>query len=231
MKRDDIAAVEEIVGVRFHNKELLIQALTHRSYLNEHRKEGGKHNEILEFLGDAVLDLVVTEYLVRNVKGQTEGHLSMLRGKLVENEALNKLAKSLGIMRYWRASKGEKKGVSERGFDRHRHGANTVEAIIAAIYLDRGKIAAETFILTTVVSYLEEITDPNDPKSKLQEIVQEREGYTPEYQVLNSWGPDHDANYEVGVFVNKRLLAKGEGLSKKEASVAAAKNALEQLCT
>lgn len=213
------------LGEEFNNVELLATAFTHRSYLNEHRKSVKEHNERLEFLGDAVLELIVTEYLYRNYD-EPEGVLTNLRSALVRTESIGAAADRLGFNDYLRLSRGEK-----RGSDRAREQilANCFEAVIGAVYLDKGYEAAETFITKNILSTLEAILANGswmDSKSRLQELAQSIDGATPNYKVLNEQGPDHDKTFTVGVFVNETLKGKGVGPSKQSAQQRAADNAL-----
>lgn len=219
-------ATDNLTGP-FKNLDLLVTAFTHRSYVNEHKKTVKEHNERLEFLGDAVLELVVTEYLFAN-HDDPEGVLTNWRSALVRTESISAAASRLGFEQYLRLSRGEK-----RGTDRARAQilANTFEAVIGAIYLDQGYDAAKIFITANILSTFEEILKTGswmDPKSHLQEVIQSQEGHTPHYKVLNEEGPDHDKIFTVGVFVGGDLRGKGTGPSKQTAQVAAAESALKQ---
>ncbi len=219
-------AEDNLVG-KFKNIDLLVTAFTHRSYLNEHKKTVKEHNERLEFLGDAVLELVVTEYLYSNYQ-DPEGVLTNWRSALVRTESISAAAARLGFEPLLRLSRGEK-----RGTDRARAQilANTFEAVIGAIYLDQGYEAARKFIDSSILSTFENILETGswmDPKSHLQEVIQSQEGHTPHYKVLNEEGPDHDKIFTVGVFVDGDLRGKGQGPSKQAAQVAAAESALGQ---
>lgn len=214
------------LGVTFKDIELLITAFTHRSYVNEHKKTVSVHNERLEFLGDAVLELVVTEYLYANFS-DPEGVLTNWRSALVRTESIGAAASRNGFEPLLRLSRGEK-----RGSDRAREQilANSFEAVIGALYLDQGYDAANKFITETILSTFMEILDTGswmDPKSHLQEIVQSREGYTPVYKVTEETGPDHDKTFTVGVFVNNELRGSGVGPSKQAGQQKAAEAALE----
>ena len=215
------------LGFEFSNIELLITALTHRSYVNEHKKSTSVHNERLEFLGDAVLELVVTDYLYRNFK-EPEGILTSWRAALVRTESIGEAGDSLGYESLIRMSKGEKQG-SERA--RQQILANAFEAVIGAIYLEKGYQEAEKFITAHITSKLENILQEGswrDPKSHLQEVSQRIDGHTPLYKVLEEVGPDHDKVFTLGVYVGSKLLAKGQGHSKQQAQQQAARAALEQ---
>lgn len=223
----EIESLSKKLGVSFENLELFRQSLTHRSYLNEHRDYKLDHNERLEFLGDAVLELVVTEHLYNNYSNP-EGELTSWRAALVNGETLSLIAKELGVEKYLMMSKGEAK---DTGRARVYLLANAMEAIIGAIYLDKGYEESKEFISKNVISKLSEVLEKKlymDPKSLFQEKSQEIEKVTPIYKVLREWGPDHDKHFVVGVFLNDNLIAEGEGNSKQEAQRQAAKNGLEE---
>lgn len=217
------------IGVKFNNLELLQQAVTHRSYLNEHRNYKLDHNERLEFLGDAVLELVVTEYLYKNYKNP-EGELTNWRAALVNGEMLAKISKKIGVEEFLLMSRGEAK---DTGRARQYLLANAMEAIIGAIYLDQGEKGYEKageFIMKNVVVNLSEIIENKtymDPKSRFQEEAQDKVGITPSYRVLEESGPDHDKKFVVGVYLGEELIAQGEGKSKQEGQRNAAEKALE----
>ncbi len=218
----------EVLGVTFVDLDLLITAFTHRSYLNEHKKTVKQHNERLEFLGDAVLELVTTEYLFNNYTEQ-EGILTNWRSSLVRTESISAASARLNFESMLRLSKGEK-----RGTDRARAQilANTYEAVIGAIYLDQGYEASRQFIAKSLLVTFDEILETGswmDSKSHLQELVQSREGQTPSYRVLSEEGPDHDKIFTIGAFVNGKLLGKGKGASKQIAQQQAADMALKKL--
>jgi len=220
---DDLA---KKLGVKFNNPELLQQAVTHRSYLNEHRGYKLDHNERLEFLGDAVLELVVTEYLYNNYNNP-EGELTNWRAALVNGEMLAKISKELGVEEFLLMSRGEAK---DTGRARQYLLANAFESITGAMYLDRGYEVAKDFIMKNVVVRLNEIIENKlymDPKSRFQEEAQDKVGITPSYRVMSESGPDHDKKFVVGVFLETELVAKGEGPSKQEAQRSAAEKALE----
>jgi ribonuclease-3 len=214
------------IGVNFKNISLLQQALTHRSYLNEHRDYKLDHNERLEFLGDAVLELVVTEHLYKNYSNP-EGELTSWRAALVNGENLSQIAKKMGVEDYLLMSKGEAK---DTGRARQYLLANAFESITGALYLDQGYEEAKNFILKNVIVSLDEVLKKKlymDPKSFFQEKSQDVVKITPSYRVLEESGPDHDRHFVVGVYLDKELIAKGEGNSKQEAQREAAKNGLE----
>lgn len=210
----------------FKDIELLITAFTHRSYINEHRKSASEHNERLEFLGDAVLELIVTEHLYGNYS-EPEGILTNWRSALVRTESISAAAAREGFEPLLRLSRGEKRG-SERA--RQQILANAYEAVVGALYLEQGYEAAKGFIEKTLLNTFKEILENGswlDPKSRLQELVQNREGFTPEYRVLQEDGPDHDKTFVVGIYVNDEKKGEGEGPSKQDAQVAAATEALD----
>ncbi len=214
------------IEVKFKNINLLQQALTHRSYLNEHRDYKLDHNERLEFLGDAVLELAVTEYLYKNYPNP-EGELTSWRAALVNGENLAGISKKMGVEEFLLMSKGEAK---DTGRARLYLLANAMEAIIGAIYLDQGYKKAQEFILKNIANSLNEVLESKsymDSKSYFQEKAQDVAKVTPMYKVLEEKGPDHDKHFVVGVFLNDELIAKGEGNSKQEAQREAAKNGLE----
>jgi ribonuclease III len=216
---------KETLGVTFKDAGLLLTAFTHRSYVNEHKKTASEHNERLEFLGDAVLELVVTEYLYGNFK-EPEGVLTNWRSALVRTESIGAAASRSGFEPFLRLSRGEK-----RGTDRARAQilANAYEAVIGAIHLDQGYEAARAFIHASLLTTFQEILQSGswqDPKSQLQELVQSRDGYTPIYKVITEEGPDHDKIFTVGVYVGGKLKGKGLGPSKQAGQVAAAEQAL-----
>jgi ribonuclease-3 len=216
---------QETLGVTFGNIDILITAFTHRSYVNEHRKTVKEHNERLEFLGDAVLELVVTEYLYGNF-ADPEGVLTNWRSALVRTESIGSAATRFGFEPMLRLSRGER-----RGTDRARAQilANSYEAVVGAIYLDQGYDAAKVFITKSILSTFKDILDSGswqDAKSHLQELAQSRDGHTPVYKVLSEEGPDHDKIFTVGVFVNGKLKGQGTGPSKQNGQQKAAEAAL-----
>lgn len=218
---------ESELGVSFKDTSILERAFIHRSYLNEHPKTGLEHNERLEFLGDAVLELVVTDYLYTNYSNP-EGDLTNWRSALVKTESLSAVAKKLDLDRFLKLSKGEAKGNDRSRALIH---ANAVEAMIGALYLDQGYDKARQFVMDHIISTLPTILAEGswvDPKSKFQELAQEKEGFTPHYKVLEESGPDHDKVFLVGVFVGDRLCGKGQGSSKQAAQQQAAAAALKK---
>ena len=224
----DLSDLEKKISFEFKNKDFLKESLTHRSYLNEYPSVGA-HNERLEFLGDAVLELVVTEYIFHAYPDYQEGQLTGLRAALVNYQMLSKIAKETGMEEYLRLSKGEAK---DTGRAREVILANAIEALIGAIYLDAGYDGAEIFVKKFVMNHLDEVIENKlyrDPKSTLQEIVQEDLKVTPIYKVLSEMGPDHSKEFVVGVFFGEEQKAEGRGLSKQEAEIKAAEAALRKL--
>ncbi len=217
-----IEKLEQTLGVSFLNKDTLRQALVHRSYLNEHPDFALGHNERLEFLGDAVVELVVTEHLYHNYENP-EGDLTNWRASLVNADMMAGICESLGVDDYLYLSRGESKDAKSKA--RRYILANAFEAIIGAIYLDLGWEASKEFILRTVVSKLPSILEDRsyvDPKSRFQEAAQEKTGITPSYRVLSEEGPDHAKIFQVGIYLDREQVAVGTGTSKQEAQVAAA---------
>lgn len=222
----DIELFEKESGVQFRDKDLLKQAFTHRSYLNENPESDFKHNERLEFLGDAVLELVVTESLYKNYPDKPEGELTMWRAALVNARMLAIVAKDLNLGDYLLLSHGESR---ETGKARDYILANATEALLGALYLDQGLKVCTMVIEQYVLSKLPQVLKEKlfeDAKSQFQELAQEKTGITPSYQVLREWGPDHEKHFQVGVTIGKDLIATGEGTSKQEAEQEAAKAAL-----
>lgn len=223
----DIEKFETSIGVSFHNKHLLKTAFTHRSYLNEHGGKGVEHNERMEFLGDAVLELVVTDHLYRTYPDKPEGELTAYRSALVNTNTISDAAKNLGMNDFLLLSKGEAK---DTGKARQYILANTFEAVIGALYLDQGYVVAEKFIATVLFDQLHDIITKKlykDSKSLIQELAQEHENVTPTYAVMNESGPDHDKNFDIGLYFGDVLIARGKGKSKQEAEQSAARNGLE----
>jgi ribonuclease-3 len=219
------AFAHDKLDVTFHDIDLLVTAFTHRSYLNEHKKTVREHNERLEFLGDAVLELVVTEYLYSNYQ-EPEGVLTNWRSSLVRTESIGAAAIKYGFETLLRLSRGEKRGT-ERA--RAQILANSFEAVVGALYLDQGYETAKDFITKSILSTFEQILTSGswmDPKSHLQELAQSQETATPAYKVMSEEGPDHDKIFTVGVYVNSKLRGKGTGPSKQAAQQHAAEAAL-----
>lgn len=220
------AFARDVLKVEFKDIELLITAFTHRSYVNEHRKSVREHNERLEFLGDAVLELVSTEYLFTSYT-DPEGILTNWRSSLVRTESIGAAAQRIGLEPLLRLSRGEKRGT-ERA--RVQILANAYEAIIGALYLDQGYDAAKAFIESSLLVTFDDILRTGswmDPKSHLQELAQSQENATPVYKVIAEDGPDHDKIFKVGVYVGNKLKGTGQGPSKQTAQVAAAEAALK----
>jgi ribonuclease III len=225
MFEDRISELEAKIGFKFNDKNLLLQALTHRSYLNENTKWHLDHNERLEFLGDAVLELVVTEYLYNNYP-DPEGDLTNWRAALVNAVILSKISNEFDLNDFVLLSRGE---ARDTGRARQYILANAIEALIGAIYLDQGYEPSKVFISRFILKELPIIIEKRlyrDAKSLLQEEAQERVGVTPTYEVLEEWGPDHARNFKVGVFLEKELAGSGQGPSKQEAQQEAARDAL-----
>ncbi len=223
----DFSALETKLSISFINKQLLMQAFLHRSYLNENSGVGMGHNERLEFLGDAVLELVVTDYLFKHYPEKPEGELTAYRASLVNTNTISDAAKKLGFEDYLLLSKGESK---DTGKARAYILANTFEAFTGALYLDQGYAVAEKFLLDHLIPELGEIVTKGlwrDAKSYVQEKSQEVEGITPSYKVLHDSGPDHDKTFTVGIYFRDEKVAEGKGSSKQEAETAAARKALE----
>jgi ribonuclease-3 len=223
----DFAILEKKLGVRFKNKDILQQAFTHRSYLNENSDLKLNHNERLEFLGDAVVELIVTEYLYKEYPEKAEGDLTNWRAALVNAKMLTSVAEELGFNDFLLLSKGEAK---ELGKARAYILANTFEAFLGAFYLDSGYGPCDEFIKKHLLKNLASIIKDGsykDAKSKFQEEAQERVSITPSYKVIKESGPDHEKSFVVGVFLDKELVAEGQGLSKREAEEAAAELALD----
>lgn len=218
---------KEKLGYDFENINLLVTALTHRSYLNEHKKSASEHNERLEFLGDAVLELVTTDFLFSNYD-KPEGILTAWRSALVRTESIGAAGERLGYEKLIRMSRGEKQGSARA---RQQILANAFEATTGAIYLDKGYEAAKKYITDNILSTLPQILEEEswrDPKSYLQEISQARDGFTPIYKVLKEDGPDHDKIFTLGVFVGDKKMGEGEGPSKQIAQQEAAREAIRK---
>ncbi|MDD3487934.1 MAG: ribonuclease III [Candidatus Pacebacteria bacterium] len=227
MKGPNFKKIEKIIGVQFKNIDLLKQALTHRSFLNEHPEwlDIG-HNEKLEFLGDAVIGLITAEYLYKKYPQLQEGELTSLRAALINGNSLLEAAAETGIQDYLLVSKGEKKELKKH---QPYFLANAIEALVGAIYLDQGYTEAEKFAKKYLLVKADKIFKTKsfrDPKSIFQEKSQEILSITPTYKLIKSWGPDHAKQFEIGVYLKDKLIAQGEGCSKQEAEVQAAEKAL-----
>jgi len=220
--------LEKNIGITFANKDLLTEALTHRSYLNEYPRWPLPHNERLEYLGDAVLELLVSEELFKRFPFEPEGQLTVFRAALVNYQILAKVAERIGLQKFILMSRGEKK---DTGKAREVILANAMEALIGAIYLDRGSEKMRPFVAEYVMSNLAEVLKTKsykDAKSELQEIVQEKLKLTPTYRMLEETGPAHKRIFTMGVYYTDKLMANGSGPSKQEAELEAAKNALKK---
>ena len=228
MLTSELQKLQNKLGVKFINESLLKQALVHRSYLNEHPDFAIGHNERLEFLGDAVLEIVVTEFLYLNFSTTPEGDLTNWRASLVNAKMLYEVAHDLEIEEYLYLSRGESKDKNKKS--RQYILADAVEAIIGAMYLDQGIEVAKKFILKNVVSRLDNILENQSyPKSHFQEKAQELKGITPHYQILDEVGPDHAKIFTVGLYLGEELIISGTGSSKQEAQVDAAAKGLKKL--
>ena len=227
MAEDKLVQLENKIDIKFKDRNILLQALTHRSYLNENPKWGQDHNERLEFLGDAVLELVVTEYLYK-IYPNPEGELTNWRAALVNAVMLARIAGEFDLNDYILLSKGE---ARDTGRARQYILANAMESLIGAIYLDQGYDVSEKFIQKFILKELPGIIENQlyrDAKSLFQEMAQEHVGITPTYEVLKEWGPDHARNFQVGVFLEKEMVGVGDGPSKQEAQQVAASDALKK---
>lgn len=224
---NSLSKLELKIGVKFDNQDLLRQALVHRSYLNENPDFSLEDNERLEFLGDAVLEIVVTEYLYRNYPNP-EGELTNWRAALVNTKMLSGKADRLGVNNYLLLSRGETK---DKGRARQYILANAFEALVGAIFLDQGYEKVSRFIKKEILKELPQIIEQKlyqDPKSSFQEEAQDKSGLTPVYEVIKEWGPDHAKQFIVGVYLNQELVAEGQGVSKQEAQEKAAEAALKK---
>jgi ribonuclease III len=218
---------EKKIKVSFKDNNLLKQAFIHRSYINENPNTGFSHNERLEFLGDAVLELIVTDFLYKKYPNYAEGELTALRSALVNAIIISEIASKIGMNDYLLLSKGESK---DNGKARQYILANTYEALVGAIYLDQGYKVADAFINETLLPETEEIVSKKlwrDAKSLVQEKAQEFVNVTPSYKVLHETGPDHDKHFTVGIYFGSNLIAEGKGKSKQEAEQSAANCALK----
>lgn len=224
----DITLFESKIGIIFKNKDLLLQALAHRSYLNENPDFKLGHNERLEFLGDAILEFSVTDYLYKNYPEHPEGELTNYRASIVNANVLGEIGSEIGLNDFLLLSRGEAKDV---GKARIYILANAMESVIGAIYLDQGYAAVDEFIKKFILTKLPLIIEKRlyrDPKSIFQEEAQEKTGITPVYKVLKEWGPDHEKHFVVGVYLGDELVAEGEGSSKQTAQEEAAQVALHK---
>ncbi|MBU0722940.1 ribonuclease III [Patescibacteria group bacterium] len=226
-KLEKLINFEQKIKIIFNNKQLLKEAFTHRSYINENRECDWAHNERLEFLGDAVLELVATEYLFSKYPQHTEGDLTSFRAALVNTQSISEGAVFWNMNDYLLLSKGESRDV---GKARHSILANTFEAVIGAIYLDQGYQVTRDFISKSLFHKTKKIVEQElwkDAKSRLQEKAQEITYITPSYSIIKEVGPDHNKEFIVGVFIGDEMIAEGFGLSKQEAEQQAAEKALK----
>ncbi len=227
MQQVNTEELAKALGIAIVNPAFFQEALTHRSYLNENRGYKFPHNERLEFLGDAVLELAVTEFLFSKYPEKPEGELTNLRAALVNGEMLGTIGKEIRLDDFLLMSRGEAK---DTGRARNYLLANAMEAVIGALYKDQGYEKAVEFIAGNIFSKLDMVVEQGlytDAKSHFQEKAQEHTGITPNYKILKESGPDHDRSFTAGVYIEDELIAEGEGTSKQEAQRAAAKNALE----
>lgn len=225
----DFSKLEKIIDIKFKNKDFIKQSMVHRSYLNEHPDFKLFHNERLEFLGDAVLEIVVTEHLFNNFPDTSEGDLTNWRASLVNSKILAEVANDIKLEEFLYLSKGEARDKNSKA--RQYILANAVEALIGAIYLDQGIRGAKKFVKINILSKLDYILSNKlylDPKSKFQEKAQEVIGTTPHYKVLKETGPDHNKIFEVGLYIGNELISKGKGYSKQEAQVHAATKGIKK---
>ncbi|MEI6042294.1 MAG: ribonuclease III [bacterium] len=227
MTNANISEFEESIGISFIDKNLIKKAFTHRSYLNENKSLKLGHNERLEFLGDAVLELVVTDFLYKKFPQKNEGELTALRSALVKAETLAAAAELAGMNAYLLLSKGESK---DTGRARQYILANTFESVVGAIYLDQGYDIVAKFIADQLFAQIDDIIENKtfiDSKSRFQEMAQEKTGFTPSYKLIKEVGPDHNKIFTVAVTVGEETITEGEGKSKQEAEQMAAEKALE----
>jgi ribonuclease III len=219
--------IEKKVNISFKDKNILKEAFVHKSYINENRNLNLSHNERLEFLGDAVLELVATKHIFEKYPDKDEGKMTAFRSALVQGKHLAEVSKELGLGIFLLLSRGEEKSG---GREKNYILANLLEALIGAVYLDQGYDSAENFIKTHILTHLDKIISEGqhiDAKSKFQEIAQEKENTTPNYKLLEESGPDHDKIFTMGIFIGKNLIAKGTGSSKQKAELSSAENALK----
>jgi ribonuclease-3 len=225
---ESLTRLEKVLGVTFVDSTHLLTAVTHRSYLNEHREATQNHNERYEFLGDAILELIVTDFLFNKYLEKPEGELTAIRAALVNTVSLAEVSSNLGINEFLLLSKGEER---DTGRARQYILANTFESIIGAIYLDQGYEAAARFVGDNLFDRTERIVQKRlwqDAKSRFQELAQEHSSITPNYETVSQTGPDHDRIFTVGVFLGKEKVAEGKGRSKQEAEQEAALKAIEE---
>lgn len=224
----DYKALEKKIGIKLKGNDLVDVAFTHKSYINEHKNEGLEHNERIEFLGDAVLELVVTKHLFKKYPNQSEGEMTSFRSALVKGKHLAEVALELELGQYLFLSKGEE---NSGGRNKSYILANTVESLIGAIFLIHGEVASEKFIKKFILVRLDQIIKEGsniDSKSKFQEIAQGKEAFTPHYELISEEGPDHNKKFTMGAYIKDELIAKGTGKSKQLAEENAAYNALKK---
>lgn len=224
----ELIDLQQLLGVTFNNTDILRTAITHRSYLNEHKEATWEHNERLEFLGDAVLELAVTDYLFKEFPQKPEGELTAIRAALVNTNSLSAASEALGVNQYLLMSKGEAK---DEGRARQYILANVFEAFIGAMYIDQGYDTARNFIASRLFDNTAEIVRKRlwqDAKSRFQELAQDKASVTPTYETVSQDGPDHNRVFTVGVFLRAEKIAEGKGASKQEAEQKAARAALEK---
>lgn len=220
--------LENKIDINFKDKNLLKNAFIHRSYLNEHKKFKGTSNERMEFLGDSVLSVIVSKFLYCKLPQSPEGELTTIRASLVRTETLAKLAQDLSLGQYLFISRGEEES---KGRENLSILANTFEALVGAIFLDQGSAKVEEFLAKTILSKWKILSKSaaKDNKSKLQELVQREYHKSPNYKLLQSWGPDHSRKFEIGVYLEDKILGSGIGKNKQEAAQNAAKNAIDYI--
>lgn len=225
---DNFDKLQKKIGIKFKNKSILKNAFTHRSYLNEHKNFKGPNNERLEFLGDAILSFVVSQFLYETLPQSPEGQLTQIRASLVRTETLAKISHSLKLGDYLLLSRGEE---DSGGRNNNSILANTFEALIGAMFLDSGTETVEKFIKKTILDSWETLTKTavSDNKSKLQEILQRKYKLSPNYKLISSWGPDHSREFEIGVYLGDKLLGTGVGKNKQAAAQSAARSAIESI--
>ncbi len=227
--KDSYQDLENILGLEFKNKDLLLNAITHRSYLNEHKEETFDNNERLEFLGDAVLELIISDHLFHTYPDNPEGDLTSFRSAAVRTESLAEESRKMGLGEYLRMSKGE---YESGGSDKDYLLANTYEAILGAIYKDKGYDVAKNFVFRTLVPKIKDIVENRldiDCKTRIQELIQAKFKVTPTYEVIKEEGPDHDKKFLIGVMINDKIIGEGEGSSKQKAEENAASNGIKFL--
>jgi ribonuclease-3 len=229
MIENNIDKLEKLLGVTFKKKAYLQTAVTHRSFLNEHKDEDLGNNERLEFLGDAVLELIISDHLYREYPEHPEGDLTSFRSAVVRTESLAAASRELDAGKFLRMSKGEK---DSGGADKDYLLANTYESLLGAIYMDQGYEEAKDFVFRTLVPKIQDIVENRsdiDSKTKIQEMVQAKFKLTPTYDILKEEGPDHDKKFVVGVKINDKVVGEGEGPSKQKAEEDAATNGIKFL--